>query len=92
FIVVEDSIAIGDVVELPDHSGTVEGMTIRTIKLRDGKGALHVLPYSQIKAIKNLSRGHAFAVFNIGLRYDSDLDRAMALIREAGDEIAQDIR
>ncbi|MFX7747647.1 hypothetical protein ABTK03_19935, partial [Acinetobacter baumannii] len=39
-----------------------------------------------------LSRGHAFAVFNIGLRYDSDLDRAMALIREAGDEIAQDIR
>ncbi len=38
FIVIEDSIAIGDSIELPDHAGVVEGMTIRTVKLRDGKG------------------------------------------------------
>ncbi|MGO4828914.1 mechanosensitive ion channel family protein [Cupriavidus sp. 2KB_15] len=92
FIVVEDSIAIGDSVELPDHAGTVEAMTIRTVKLRDGKGALHVLPYSQIKAIKNLSRGYAFAVFNIGVAYGSDLDRAMELIRETGNEVSRDFR
>ncbi|MBY4896912.1 mechanosensitive ion channel [Cupriavidus sp. AU9028] len=92
FMVIEDSVAIGDVIELPDHSGTVEAMTIRTVKLRDAKGALHVLPYSQIKSVKNLSRGHAFAVFNIALRYDSDFDRAVALIREAGAEIAGDVR
>ncbi|MGY8526705.1 mechanosensitive ion channel family protein [Paracidovorax citrulli] len=92
FMVIEDSVAIGDVIEVPDHSGTVEAMTIRTVKLRDAKGALHVLPYSQIKSVKNLSRGHAFAVFNIALRYDSDFDRALALIREAGAEIAEDVR
>lgn len=92
FIVVEDSIAIGDSVELPDHAGVVEAMTIRTVKLRDGKGALHVLPYSQIKAVKNLSRGHAFAVFNIGVAYGSDLDRAIELIRETGNEVARDFR
>ncbi|TWG87198.1 small-conductance mechanosensitive channel [Cupriavidus gilardii J11] len=92
FIVIEDSVAIGDVIELADHSGVVEGMTIRTVKLRDGKGALHILPYSQIKVVKNLSRGHAFAVFQIALRYDSDLDRAVALMREAGAEIAEDVR
>ncbi|MGT2453206.1 mechanosensitive ion channel family protein [Cupriavidus basilensis] len=92
FIVVEDSIAIGDSVELPDHAGTVEAMTIRTVKLRDGKGALHVLPYSQIKAIKNMSRGYAYAVFNIGVAYGSDLDRAIELIRETGNEVARDFR
>ncbi|MDF3837232.1 mechanosensitive ion channel family protein [Cupriavidus basilensis] len=92
FIVVEDSIAVGDSVELPDHAGTVEAMTIRTVKLRDGKGALHVLPYSQIKAIKNLSRGYAYAVFNIGVAYGSDLEQAIELIRETGAEVSRDFR
>jgi small-conductance mechanosensitive channel len=92
FIVIEDSIAIGDYIELPDHAGVVEGMTIRTVKLRDGKGALHTLPYSQIKAVKNLSRGYGYAVFNIAIAYQSDLDRALDLIRATGAQIARDHR
>jgi small-conductance mechanosensitive channel len=92
FIVIEDSIAIGDSIELPDHAGVVEAMTIRTVKLRDGRGALHTLPYSQIKAVKNLSRGYGYAVFNIGITYQSDLDRALELIRTTGAEIARDHR
>jgi len=92
FIVIEDSIAIGDSIELPDHAGVVEGMTIRTVKLRDGKGALHTLPYSQIKSIKNLSRGYGYAVFNIGLSYQSDLDRALEVIRATGNEVAREHR
>jgi len=92
FIVIEDSIAIGDAIELPDHAGTVEAMTIRTVKLRDGKGALHTLPYSQIKIVKNLSRGWAFAVFNIAITYQSDLDRALDVIRATGAEVARDHR
>ncbi|CAG2146908.1 hypothetical protein LMG19282_03048 [Cupriavidus campinensis] len=92
FIVIEDSIAIGDSIELPDHAGVVEGMTIRTVKLRDGKGALHTLPYSQIKAVKNLSRGYAFAVFSIAVGYESDIDRATEVIRATGAELARDHR
>ncbi len=92
FIVIEDSIAIGDSIELPDHAGVVEAMTIRTVRLRDGKGALHTLPYSQIKIVKNLSRGYAYAVFNISIAYQSDLDRALELIRETGAEVARDYR
>lgn len=92
FIVIEDSIAIGDSIELPDHAGAVEAMTIRTVKLRDGKGALHILPYSQIKVVKNLSRGYAYAVFSISISYDSDLNQAMGLIRETGTEISRDFR
>ncbi|PZX21146.1 putative MscS Mechanosensitive ion channel [Cupriavidus phytorum] len=92
FIVVEDSIAIGDSIELPDHAGVVEAMTIRTVKLRDGRGALHTLPYSQIKAVKNLSRGYGYAVLSIGISYQSDLDRALDLIRTTGAELARDHR
>ncbi|MEM5278681.1 mechanosensitive ion channel family protein [Cupriavidus taiwanensis] len=92
FIVIEDSIAIGDSIELPDHAGVVEAMTIRTVKLRDGRGALHTLPYSQIKAVKNLSRGYGYAVLSIGISYQSDLDRALELIRATGAELAHDLR
>lgn len=92
FIVIEDSIAIGDSIELPDHAGVVEAMTIRTVRLRDGKGALHTLPYSQIKVVKNLSRDYAFAVFNISIAYQSDFDRALEIIRETGAEVARDHR
>ncbi|HBD32761.1 moderate conductance mechanosensitive channel [Cupriavidus metallidurans] len=92
FIVVEDTIAIGDSIELPDHVGVVEAMTIRTVRLRDGKGAVHTLPYSQIKAVKNLSRGYAFAVFNISIAYQSDFERALELVRETGAEVARDHR
>lgn len=92
FIVIEDSIAIGDSIELPDHAGVVEGMTIRTLRLRDGKGALHTLPYSQIKAVKNLSRDYAFAVFSISIAYQSDFDRALDIIRQTGAEVARDHR
>ncbi len=92
FIVIEDSIAIGDSIELPDHAGVVEGMTIRTLRLRDGKGALHTLPYSQIKAVKNLSRDYAFAVFSVSIAYQSDFDRALEIIRETGAEVARDHR
>lgn len=92
FIVIEDSIAIGDSIELPDHAGVVEGMTIRTLRLRDGKGAVHTLPYSQIKVVKNLSRDYAFAVFNISISYQSDFDRALEIIRETGAEVARDHR
>lgn len=92
FIVIEDSIAIGDSIELPDHAGVVEGMTIRTVRLRDGKGAVHTLPYSQIKAVKNLSRGYAYAVFNISIAYQSDFDRALEIIRETGAELTRDYR
>ena len=92
FIVIEDTIAIGDSIELPDHAGVVEAMTIRTVRLRDGKGALHTLPYSQIKAVKNLSRGYAFAVFSISISYQSDFDRALELVRQTGAEVARDHR
>jgi len=53
---------------------------------------LHTLPYSQIKAVKNLSRGYAYAVFNISVAYDSDFDRVLEIIRSTGTEVSRDHR
>jgi small-conductance mechanosensitive channel len=92
FILIEDTIAIGDWVVLDSgHAGTVESLTIRTLRLRDGKGFVHSVPFGQIKAVTNQSRQFAYAFFSVQVSYDSDTDEALALISEAGRQISEDL-
>jgi small conductance mechanosensitive channel len=91
FIIIEDTISIGDWVVLDSgHAGTVESLTIRTLRLRDGKGFVHSVPFGQIKAVTNQSRQFAYAFFSFQFTYDSDVDSATSLIREAGQAITDD--
>jgi len=91
FIIIEDTLSVGDWVVLDSgHAGTVEGLTIRTLRLRDGKGFVHSVPFGQIKAVTNQSRQFAYAFFSVQFTYDTDVDKAIELIREAGDSIRDD--
>lgn len=91
FIIIEDTISVGDwVVVDSSHAGTVEGLTIRTLRLRDSRGFVHSVPFGQIKAVINHSRQFAFAYFSIQFTYDTDTDKATELIREAGRQISDD--
>lgn len=92
FIIIEDTFSVGDWVVLSTgHAGTVESLTIRTVRLRDGKGFVHSVPFGQIKAVTNQSRQFAYAFFSVQFTYDSDIDDALALIRETGQSITEDI-
>jgi moderate conductance mechanosensitive channel len=91
FILIEDTIAIGDWVVLDSgHACTVESLTIRTLRLRDGKGFVHSVPFGQIKAVTNQSRQFAYAFFSVQFTYDSDVDKSLALIHEVGKSISED--
>ncbi len=90
FIIIEDTIHIGDVITCGTHSGAVETMTIRTLRLRDVNGSLHVLPYSEVIGFINQTRGFAFAVMEIGVAYETDLRRAFTVMAEVGEALRQD--
>lgn len=90
FIILEESISIGDVVRVGDNNGVVESMTIRTVRLRDLNGNLHILPFSEISRIINSSKGFGQAVMDIGVAYDSDLHKVMALMEQVGEEMKAD--
>lgn len=91
FILIEDTISIGDWVVLDSgHAGTVESLTIRTLRLRDGKGFVHSVPFGQIKAVTNQSRQFAYAFFSVQFTYDSDVDTSLGLIHEVGQSISED--
>ncbi|WP_250450961.1 mechanosensitive ion channel family protein [Caballeronia sp. ATUFL_M2_KS44] len=93
FIIIEDTISVGDSIEVEGgHAGIVESLTIRTVRLRDGQGAIHAIPFSQIKTVKNLSRDFAYAVFEVRLPFSADVDQATEMIREVGAELMDDLR
>jgi small-conductance mechanosensitive channel len=59
-------------------------MTIRSIRLRDGAGAVHTVPFSAVATVKNMTKDFAYAVFDIGVSYREDIDRVMTIVRELG--------
>lgn len=90
FIIIEDSLAIDDYVDVGGHLGTVEGLTIRTVRLRDIDGIVHTIPFSEIKSIKNYSREFGYAIFRVAVPHDMNIDDAIKLLREVATELRND--
>lgn len=89
FLLLENQIRQGDVVKLGDHSGLVEEVTLRYVRLRDYDGNVHFVSNGQIGAVVNLSRGYAQAVVDVGVAYREDLDRVMAVMLQVAQELRE---
>ncbi len=90
FILFEDSIAVGDYVEVGSHGGTVEAITVRTIRLRDIHGTVHTIPFSSVDSVKNYTKDFAYHVAEIGVAYRENTDDVVKLLREVGDDLRGD--
>jgi small-conductance mechanosensitive channel len=84
FLLTEDQIREGDVVEVAGKAGLVEEMTLRYVRLRDGDGYVHFVPNGEIKLVSNRTRGFARAVIDVGVGYGVDIDQALGVMREVG--------
>ncbi len=80
FILTEDTIAVGDIVDLGGNGGVVEDISIRTIRLRDTEGIVHVIPFSEVTKIKNMTRDYAQALFDLGISYRENVDAVIEVI------------
>ncbi|SIT44302.1 Small conductance mechanosensitive channel ion channel [Paraburkholderia piptadeniae] len=93
FIIIEETISVGDWIDVDGgHAGTVMDLTIRTVRLRDGQGAVHTIPFSQIKIVKNLSRDFANAIFEVRVPFSADMDEVTRLIAAVGADLIEDFR
>ncbi|MAX33913.1 MAG: mechanosensitive ion channel protein MscS [Halomonadaceae bacterium] len=90
FILVEDSLAIDDFVDLGGHLGTVEGLTLRTVRLRDLDGIVHTITFSQIKSIHNMSRQFGIALMRLRIPHEMKIDDGITLVREVADDLRHD--
>ena len=90
FILVEDQFRVGDTVTIADVSGTVEDIQFRVTKLRDLEGNVHIVPNGQIKVASNHTSLYARPVIDVGISYDSDVDQALAVMKDELQGLAAD--
>ncbi len=90
FILLEDAIAVGDVVDVGGHGGVVEGLTIRSVRLRDIGGDVHIVPFSQVNAVLNRTKEFSYALLDIGVAYRENVDEVIEILREVSDGMRED--
>ncbi|MEM7445280.1 MAG: mechanosensitive ion channel domain-containing protein [Pseudomonadota bacterium] len=90
FILFEDQIRVGDVVETAGHAGLVEGMTVRTLRLRDLSGTVHILPFSQVDSVKNLTKEFSYYLMDIGVAYRENTDEVIEVIKAISKDLRAD--
>ncbi|ROH88599.1 mechanosensitive ion channel family protein [Pseudomethylobacillus aquaticus] len=90
FLLIENQIRQGDVVEAAGKGGLVEEVTLRHIKLRDYDGNVHFIPNGAISTVTNMSRGFAQSVIDVRVAYREDMDRVMQIMRQVGTELRDD--
>ena len=81
FLLFEDAMAVGDVVNLGGKAGVVEQLSIRSIKLRDLDGSVHIIPFSTVTSVTNMTRDFSFAVLDVQVGYRESIDRVVELLQ-----------
>jgi small-conductance mechanosensitive channel len=90
FLLMENAMRVGDWVTVAGVSGSVEYLSIRTVRLRGGDGALYIVPFSSVSTVSNSNRGIGNAAVRISVAYDSDIDMVMRELKEIGASLRAD--
>jgi small conductance mechanosensitive channel len=90
FILAEDVVSIGDVVDIDGRSGVVEAMSIRSIRLRDATGAVYTIPFSAVTTVKNLTKDFSYATFDVRVAFAESVDRVISVLREVAAGMQED--
>lgn len=90
FLLVENAMQVGDGVTIAGVSGTVEYLSIRTVRLRAGDGSLHIIPFSSVSTVNNTNRGIGNATVRVNIGYEVDVNVAISELAKIGAELRAD--
>jgi len=92
FILLENQYAVGEYITTGNFSGFVEEIGLRVTKLRDWGGEYHIIPNGEISAVTNHSRGSMRALVEVGIAYEEDIDKAMAVMNDVAREVRNELQ
>ncbi|NNG72255.1 mechanosensitive ion channel family protein [Rhizobium laguerreae] len=90
FYLLDDAFRVGEYIQSGSYKGTVESFSLRSIKLRHQRGAVYIVPFSELGAVQNMSRDWAIEKMTITITYDSDIEKARKIIKKIGLELFED--
>jgi moderate conductance mechanosensitive channel len=88
FYLLDDAFRVGEYIQAGHYKGTVEGFSLRSVRLRHQRGPVFTVPFSLLGAVENMSRDWVIDKITLGVTYDTDLDLARKLIKQVGLELA----
>ena len=90
FFLVDDAFRKGEYIDIGDVKGTVEKISVRSFQLRHHLGALHTIPFGEIKVLTNYSRDWVMMKLPLRVTYDTDVDKVRKMIKKLGQELLSD--
>lgn len=90
FILLEGQVRVGDIVTIDNFNGTVEKVTLKMIIIRNMKGHVHYIRNGMINVITNKTREFACPLFDIGVAYNSDVNKVMSVMKAVADDMRKD--
>lgn len=90
FILLDDEIRVGDVVQIAEKSGLVERLNLRMVVLRDLSGNVHYVRNGKIDIVTNMTKDYSRYVFDIGVAYREEVDGVIEVIKQVDEELRSD--
>lgn len=90
FLILEDQVRVGDVAEINGTSGLVEALHLRTLVLRDSRGAVHTFPCGSINTLANLTKDFSYAVLDVQVQNKRDTDKVLDALQRVGGDLRKD--
>lgn len=90
FLLMENAMQVGDWVTVAGVSGSVEYLSIRTVRLRGGDGSLYIVPFSSVSTVNNTNRGLGNAAVRVSVAYDTDVELVIGELKKLGAAMRED--
>lgn len=90
FLILENQVRVGDVAEVNGVGGLIEAITLRTVILRDARGAVHIFPCGSVNTLANLTKDYSFAVLDVLVHQRHDTDAVVKVLEATGQSLQQD--
>jgi moderate conductance mechanosensitive channel len=90
FFLMEDAFRVGEYIDTGRLRGTVEGMSLRSVRLRHQNGQVHTIPFGQVQSVTNYSRDWSVVKFNLHLEPTADIETVRKTIKRVGEELLED--
>jgi moderate conductance mechanosensitive channel len=90
FFLMEDAFRVGEYIDTGRLRGTVEGMSLRSVRLRHQNGQVHTIPFGQVQSVTNYSRDWSVVKFNLHLEPAADIETVRKTIKRVGEELLDD--
>ncbi|NTG36927.1 mechanosensitive ion channel family protein [Agrobacterium rhizogenes] len=90
FYMLDDAFRVGEYIQAKSYKGTVEGFSLRSVRLRHHRGPVFTVPFGELGAVENLSRDWAIDKFKISVGYNTDIDKARKILKEIGATLLAD--